>query len=134
LHRRNAEPVWSLPGGRVEHGEAAADAVVRELQEELGEHVQCERLLWVVENFFWQEGRPHHELGLYFLATLAADSALLFSTGPFLGIEQHAQLSFAWFDRSQLQRVDVRPSFLVRALAEREFQFEHVVHREPDAS
>jgi ADP-ribose pyrophosphatase YjhB (NUDIX family) len=39
LVRRGREPgrgLWSLPGGRVEHGETAAAAVVREVREETG--------------------------------------------------------------------------------------------------
>lgn len=39
LIRRGAPPLenhWSLPGGRIEWGERAADAVIRELKEETG--------------------------------------------------------------------------------------------------
>jgi 8-oxo-dGTP diphosphatase len=39
LIRRGQEPsrgLWSLPGGRVERGETAAEAVVREVREETG--------------------------------------------------------------------------------------------------
>ena len=34
LHRLDGDPVWALPGGRVDPGEHAAAAVVREMQEE----------------------------------------------------------------------------------------------------
>lgn len=34
--RRWYPSVWDLPGGHIEHGETAADALVRELSEELG--------------------------------------------------------------------------------------------------
>ncbi len=54
LHRAAHEDFWSLPGGRVEAGEASAATVARELTEELGPAVDARvgRLLWVVENFF----------------------------------------------------------------------------------
>ena len=54
LHRAAHEDFWSLPGGRVEAGEASAATVARELTEELGPACDARvgRLLWVVENFF----------------------------------------------------------------------------------
>ena len=46
------DPFWVIPGGRVEIMEPAADAVKREIAEELDVAVAVERLLWTVENFF----------------------------------------------------------------------------------
>ena len=46
LHRREGDSFWSLPGGRIEAGEEAAAAVVREMQEELGQAVEVVRPLW----------------------------------------------------------------------------------------
>ncbi len=48
LIRRGNEPGrgrWSLPGGRVEIGENDADALVREMREETGLHVEPGRLI-----------------------------------------------------------------------------------------
>lgn len=38
---------WTLPGGKVEHAEDPYDAVVREVAEETGYHVEVEKLLGV---------------------------------------------------------------------------------------
>ncbi len=40
---------WSVPGGRVEHGETLAEAVVRELLEETGQEGLCGPFLGWVE-------------------------------------------------------------------------------------
>ena len=40
---------WSLPGGKVEPGETAVDAVVREVAEETGLQIDVLERAWVVE-------------------------------------------------------------------------------------
>lgn len=52
LIRRGREPgrgLWSLPGGRCERGETAAEAAVREVREETGLEVVAGRLIGRVE-------------------------------------------------------------------------------------
>lgn len=130
LHRLEADSFWALPGGRVEAGEAAREAVIRECSEELGELVSCGELVWLVENFFNDAGGKHHEIGLYFLTELPASSRLLASKGPFFGSEGGAVLEFDWFDRKSLATMDVRPSFLIAALGAERLEFRHVVQRD----
>jgi ADP-ribose pyrophosphatase YjhB (NUDIX family) len=65
LHRLEGDAIWALPGGRLEPGEDAASAVVREMLEEVAEHVQCGELVYVVENFFEHQSQSNHEIGLY---------------------------------------------------------------------
>ena len=130
LHRAEGDAFWALPGGRVEPGETAADAVVRELEEELSVQIKPVRLVWVVENFFSHAGESHHEVGLYFMAEPASGSRLVREPGPYEGSEGGRRLEFGWFSSSQLACTDVRPSFLKRVLAEQDFSFQHVVHRD----
>lgn len=40
-----APNTWALPGGGVDQGESPAEAVIREIYEETGQHVRLERLL-----------------------------------------------------------------------------------------
>jgi ADP-ribose pyrophosphatase YjhB (NUDIX family) len=48
----DADPFHRLLGGHVESGEYAADAVRRELMEEIGQPLRDVELLGVVENLF----------------------------------------------------------------------------------
>lgn len=58
-------------GGTIELGERAADAVKRELNEELGVTVTDARLLSVVENIFDWQGQTAHEIDFIFEVELA---------------------------------------------------------------
>lgn len=62
LIRRGTPPrqgEWSLPGGRIEPGERAVDAALRELREETGVEARITGLVDVVDGLFPEAGRHY---------------------------------------------------------------------------
>jgi ADP-ribose pyrophosphatase YjhB (NUDIX family) len=57
---------WRLLGGTVEFGEKGADALRRELLEELGAEAEVGPLVATIENIFTFESRPGHEICLVY--------------------------------------------------------------------
>jgi 8-oxo-dGTP pyrophosphatase MutT (NUDIX family) len=74
LHQFRHDSFWAVPGGRVEHGEAAGDALRREMEEELSINIKDIRPIWCVDTFFEHQGQSCHEIGIYFLVSAPSDS------------------------------------------------------------
>ena len=127
LHRTDDMLFWALPGGRAELLEPSPETLVREMQEEIGVEVQVDRLLWVAENFFIDQGRSNHELGLYFLMHLPADSPLR-DQATFVGHEGDMYIHFEWHPVETLENLALYPAFLRTGLQAPPATTVHLIH------
>lgn len=105
---RDAEDEWYImPGGGQESDETLAEAVCREVSEELGISVECKELLFVVEGVL---GESFHRVDLVFACEIIAENpnAVLHSDTNQVGIE--------WLDISTLNLQPLYPSKLRRQI------------------
>ena len=84
-------------GGGIEYGESSREAVVREIQEELGVEVENLSLLGVLENIFVYNGQQGHEIVFVFDGEFVDRS--LYDLDEIDGFEQEANIRFKaqWF-------------------------------------
>jgi ADP-ribose pyrophosphatase YjhB (NUDIX family) len=115
LVRRCGSDVWEFPGGRMDIGETAADAAVRQTAQDAGLHV----LVTGIVGLFSDPGvvvlGPEHEVQQQF--------AVLFRARALGGVphaDLHRTSEAAWVAERDLPRLDIHPpvtAWIVEALA-----------------
>ena len=92
-----------LPGGHIEFGEKGAEALRREVLEELGVESSVGDLLGVVESSFVQHGKPHAEISLVYKLELPSSPGL-----PDLR-SQEDWIEFTWWPVDRIDEANLLP-------------------------
>ena len=116
---------WFLPGGRVHEGELSADAIRREVQEELASTCEVIRPVFLAEAVFLVDSRKFHELCFYYLVELPSDSPFYRKLSFEMAVD--GGLYFKWHDIDDLASINFQPHFLRDKLAVLPERLEHVM-------
>lgn len=97
---------YFFPGGHIEFGETAKQALIRELNEELNILVKKVSFIGMGENIFSQEDQKHHEINLVFevLTDEVEDKSK----------EDH--IDFFFFDKERFSKEKILPISLKEAI------------------
>lgn len=130
LHKFEGFDFWCLPGGRAEMGESSPETLKREFQEELGEHVSIDRLLWCCESFYDHRGFEVHELCMYYSVDFLENSDVVKRTDPFDVKEiDGTTLTFKWFDLEAVDALEFYPEFIKNHLTDLPKTTQHIVDK-----
>jgi ADP-ribose pyrophosphatase YjhB (NUDIX family) len=98
--QKNKNGYWLLPGGGIEFGESAEEALKRELKEELDLDVTKSSFLLVNESI--DPNKHRHLIQLVFLVQVRI-------LVPKLNPKETAISGFGYFTSSEIQKMDLRP-------------------------
>ena len=111
--RDERSPYYYLPGGRVLLHEAAEEALLREMREELQISAEIVRPLWINESFF-EEDVDHvryHEICIYFLTDISKTDLLTRGDKFVLHEGKHTHW-FEWLEFDRMKSEYFYPKFL----------------------
>lgn len=106
-------PYYYLPGGRVQMGETAEQAIIREVEEELNIIPDIVRPLWLNQAFFTEDidHLNYHEICIYFLMDIS-HTDLLKKGERFTLTEGRHIHDFQWLPFERLKDEYFYPLFL----------------------
>lgn len=102
------EDHYNLIGGRVQFGETTEEALVREIEEEIGVKVKEPKLIHIAENFFGWHGLQAHEIDFVFAIELSKKYLEKFSHFHILDQEEET----VWVDKKDIRKYNCQPYYI----------------------
>ena len=103
-HEHEQYHFYRPPGGGIEHGERAHEAMRRELREELAAEVSDPQFLTVLENLFEYGGDLKHEIVFLFRASVLDEQVI---NAPEVELTDTYSFKAVWLPLEALQRGEV---------------------------
>ena len=128
LSKMVTDDYWAFIGGKAKFGESSDAAIIREYREEVGAHLQIDRLMAVIENFFELGGKPWHQYIFFYLLKDENNELELFDGERQIADEGRAV--YKWFDLSELDSVNIKPDCSAEILKKLPKHTVHYINRD----
>ena len=115
---------YFVPGGAVQVGEHSADAVRREVREELGIGCTVRKLAFVGEHLFTVHDIPNHRIDFHYLVEVDSEAV------PITTCEEEHRYPCAWLPLDSLADYPLKPEFLTHELPQWDRKLKHLTTRE----
>ncbi|MBO6536314.1 MAG: NUDIX domain-containing protein [Balneolaceae bacterium] len=101
------EDIWIPPGGGVDFGESAPEALVREFKEETGLSVSVRELLHINEIIF----KDFHVIE-HFFKVQRVGGKLALGLDPEHPVDDQLLSDIGFFSREEIEKMNIRPGFI----------------------
>ena len=111
-------------GGGIHQNETSHEAVLRECYEEIGDHFEIDRLVFVQERFYTVENTQYHEIVFFYL--MKKKDIELYSGANTDQNNEHLY----WIPIDELETMNIAPAFLSAAVKNIPTEVTHIISYE----
>ena len=119
---------YALPGAHVKIGETLQHGLIREITEEIGVKIKCNRLLWSEECFWEWNKKQVHNIAFYYLVELCENQEIP-DTRDFVSQKDNCNVVIGWLPIEELQNVIIYPEFLKKEIYNLDGPMKHFVSK-----
>lgn len=87
------------------------DGLIREIMEEMGVRIKCDRLLWSEECFWKWNEKQAHNIAFYFRIEICGDLGIS-ENGEFVSQKDNCDVVIGWMPIEKIQNITIYPEFL----------------------
>lgn len=126
LQTNTRDDFWSLVGGRVKFNETSKEALIREIEEEIGIIIKDEEatLIHIAENFFDYNDKEFHEL--LFIYRVNGAGYDIVNKQDFNGLDKETDTNH-WFNIEEIKDLSVQPAILKEIINDHELKHSIII-------